>query len=160
MKTITNNLIIILLFSIISIQSNAQTVPAAPKRMEVYMAVTPGDTTMKHDQFLFRSPNASGLVFHSNTQLNGTMNITLGTDTSNIDSVHVMLGSSDGANDLYSGTFANSQQGTFPDGTSYFRKGYSIFIGLGQYTGLNQFYAQVWFSNRNGSGAVYKYAKQ
>ena len=127
---------------------SAQTAPTAPKRVDVYMQLQENDTTM----------HRGDKQFHENTQLTATMYILLA-DSSAITGFHVKLGIADGYSDLFEKEF-NNVQGTFIDGTSFTQKGNKIYIGLGNYIGINTFYGEVYLINDYGSSSVVKYAKK
>lgn len=119
------------------------------KRMEVYMKVAVGDTT-----------NLFGdTLFHSHTRLNGSMIIVLN-DTSDISTLHVKLGTSQGGSDLLQKDFQYDVSGVFTDGTSYSRDYKTIRLGLGEFTGLNHYYAELQMEDGSSqSGPVYYYVK-
>jgi hypothetical protein len=76
------------------------------------------------------------------------MNITL-SDTANINSFVVKLGTTEGSGDILTKTFNFLETGPFPDGTSYIRNGGYVYFLLGKYLSLPPYHAQV-IANVNG----------
>ena len=64
-------------------------------------------------------------------------------DTINISSFTVKLGTTNGGNDIIEKTFTYGSQGQFQDGTSYTRDGIYVRFYLGKYSTLTNYYAQV-----------------
>lgn len=64
-------------------------------------------------------------------------------DTVNIDSIEVKLGSSVGSNDLFAKTFEFDGASTNSDGTTYTRSGNTVRLYLGSFSGLNTYVAEV-----------------
>jgi hypothetical protein len=110
-----------------------------PGDFEVYLVVSPTDT----------SHVFGDTTFYSNTHLIGTMVIAL-QDTANIKSISVSMGSSSGGTDLFNKTFTFDNSGTFQDGTSYKRVGLIVYLGVGNFMGLNNFYSQVVLQDNSG----------
>lgn len=76
------------------------------------------------------------------------MNITL-SDTANVNSFVVKLGTTEGSGDILTKTFNFLETGPFPDGTSYIRNGQYVHFLLGKYLSLPLYHAQV-IANVNG----------
>lgn len=64
-------------------------------------------------------------------------------DTNNITSFSVKLGTTSGGNDILDKTFSFSEEGQFQDGTSYTRDGNYVRLFLGKYATLPAYHAQV-----------------
>lgn len=64
-------------------------------------------------------------------------------DTNDITSFTVKLGSTSGGNDIIEKTFTFNEEGEFQDGTSYSRDGIYVRLYLGKYATLPNYYAQV-----------------
>ena len=64
-------------------------------------------------------------------------------DTNNIASFSVKLGTTSGGNDILDKTFSFLEEGEFEDGTSYTRDGNYVRIFLGKYATLPAYHAQV-----------------
>lgn len=110
-----------------------------PTDFQVYMEVAPTDTTNLFGDSLF-SPN---------TQLTGTVVLVL-QDTSNIKNINVSIGAASGGSNLFQKTFVFDNAGSFSDGTSYKRQGLVVYLGVGAYTGLNSYSAQVTLQDNSG----------
>lgn len=137
-----NKLILIIcsLFTILSSnQIKAQSIPA-PTSMEVYMQKAESDTTNLYADTLFQA----------NTKQFGKMIVVL-EDTFNISKIYVKIKTSSGAaTDLFNKTFLYSQSGVFADGTSFERILNVLYIGLGNFTGLNSFFGEVKLESTTG----------
>jgi hypothetical protein len=135
--------ILLILFIIPVLLSNSKRAKAQdivpPSDFEVYMTVAPGDTSKVFGDTLF----------YSTTHLVGSMVIVL-QDTLNIKSITVSMGSSSGGSDLFQKTFTFDNSGAFSDGTSYKRTGMNVYLGIGNYTGLNNFYSQAALNDNSG----------
>ncbi len=125
--------------------TNTQTV-LPPSRMEVYMQLASNDSTVVFNDTSFTSQNI----------LQGTVFIKL-QDTLSLAKIHVKLGTTQGGSDLFSKDFLYDDSGNFTDGTSYSRNGLNILLGIGQFTGLNSYYAEVKLedTSQNLSDPVY-----
>lgn len=88
------------------------------------------------------SSNFEDTLVSSSTNLKGIMVIIV-TDTTVISKIHVRMGNTNGSNDLFSKQYDFDVTANFPDGTSYRREGNVIYLGIGDYTGLNHFYAEA-----------------
>ena len=95
------------------------------------------------------SPDGLPIVSNS-TIYNVGMNVSL-YDTSNIQSIEVSLGSSQGGTDILSHTFSNDVSGSLGNGLSYLRNGYQLNLGLGQLTGLQDYFTEVKGKRTNGT---------
>jgi hypothetical protein len=84
------------------------------------------------------------------TVFGASMNILL-YDTVGISSIAVLFGRSEGVYDLLQKTFTFNSTGTFPDGTSYYSSGLSITLGLGEFTDLKHYSAELIVHRTNGS---------
>jgi hypothetical protein len=115
-----------------------QTIPV-PRAMEVYLQVLPSDTTN-----LFGDS-----IFSPNTQVKAKMVIIL-RDTINISSLNITVGSSANSTNLFQKNFTFDLVGLFNDGTSYERNGLIIYLGLGNFTGLNTFYSSIRLQSPSG----------
>lgn len=103
------------------------------------------------------STSFSDSVVSSSQPLYGTMVIEV-SDTTNISKIHVKMGSSDGANDLFSQIFNFDVTDSLPTGTTYLREGKVIYLGIGNYTGLNHFFGEAKLENNSGViGLAIKY---
>jgi len=109
----------------------AQTV-LPPSRMEVYMQQAGTDSVIVFGD----------TVFSSQAILMGTVFIKL-QDTLNLSKIHVKLGTTSGGSDLFSKDFSFDVSGNFSDSTSYTRNGLNVLLGIGQFIGLNSYYAEV-----------------
>jgi hypothetical protein len=144
MRTIFKTIITIisqrslLLLLVSSFVTSAQT-PSAPKAIQIIMRVDPSDTTM----------HKGDLNFKANTKVIGTAVIAL-KDTVNIYKVHLKVGTTDSTGNLLTKSFLFSQCGDFIDGTSFYKKGNALYIGLGMFTGINLYFGEVKLeSNQN-----------
>lgn len=113
---------------------------SAQTSLHVYMELIGGSTSF------------SDSVISSSQPLHGTMVIEV-TDTTTISKIHVKMGSSDGGNDLFSQTFIFdvSDSLSLPAGTSYLREGKVIYLGIGDYTGLNHFFGEAKLEDNVGA---------
>lgn len=76
-------------------------------------------------------------------------------DTNNISSFTVKLGTTTGGSDIFQKTFEFDTEGTFQDGTSYTREGNYVRLNLGQLNSFTTYYAQVQATvNGNPQAAV------
>lgn len=112
----------------------------APKSLRVVMAVLPNDQTM----------NPGDTAFKANTQLSAKAFVSLH-DTTGIQKIHFKMGSSDGGSNYRNKTFVFDQSGVLADGTSYSRHKKTVVLGLGNLTGVNLYYAEVWLEDANGN---------
>lgn len=64
-------------------------------------------------------------------------------DTNNVSSFIVKLGTTEGGNDIFQKTFIYNTTGIFEDGTSYTRDGAYVRLNLGKYATLTTYHAQV-----------------
>ncbi len=136
-----NKLILITCFllSICINKLSAQSIPA-PTSMEVYMQKAESDTTNLYADTLFQA----------NTKQFGKMIVVL-EDTFNISKIYVKIKTSSGAaTDLFNKTFLYSQSGVFADGTSFERILNVLYIGLGNFTGLNSFFGEAKLESTTG----------
>ena len=117
----------------------AQTISLSPERMEVFMELNESNT----------SGTVNDTLFASNAQVKGRMVIVL-QDSTDISKIYVKLGNTTGASNLLSKIFNFDQAGNFTDGTSYKREGLIIYIGLGNFTGLNVYYGEAKLEDANG----------
>ncbi|MFI5219199.1 MAG: hypothetical protein ACHQNT_06890 [Bacteroidia bacterium] len=108
--------------------------PPPPSSMEVFMEVAPNDTN--------NLQNYNDSVFFNLTQLKSTMALLL-EDTTNVINIHVKLGTTLGSSDLLNKIFVFDQSGIFMDGTSYKRENEVIYLGLGNFIGINTYYAEA-----------------
>jgi hypothetical protein len=110
-----------------------------PSRMEVYMIVAPDDTT-----------NLFGdTTFAVHTKLKGKMVVNL-RDTLNISKIHVKLGTTNGGSQLLNRVFVYDLRGNFNDGTSYMRNKKTLYLGLGNFVGLTNYYGEVTLEDIDG----------
>jgi hypothetical protein len=72
-------------------------------------------------------------------------------DTTHISKINFSLGSANGNWNLLSKTFTFDNVGTLPDGTSYYRNKFNVYLGLGQYTGQDSIYSQVTLQDTAGN---------
>lgn len=79
-----------------------------------------------------------------------TYAITL-TDTTDIASIQVKLGSTDGGSEHFSKTFTFDGAATNPDGTTYRREGFYVYLGIGTYNSLNTFFAEAQIEDNSGN---------
>lgn len=120
---------------------------SAQNSLNVYMEIIGGSTSF------------SDSVVSSSQPLHGTMVIEV-TDTTNISKIHVKMGTSDGANDLFSQLFIFdvTDSLSLPTGTTYLREGKVIYLGIGNYTGLNHFFGEAKLEDNAGLiGPAIKY---
>lgn len=126
-------------FLVISLAAKAQSIPP-PSSMEVYMQKAESDTTNLYADTLFQA----------NTKQMGKMVIVL-EDTFNISKIYVKLKTDAAASSsLFSKTFNYDQGGVFSDGTSYERILNVVYIGIGNFTGLNSFYGEAKLESPTG----------
>jgi hypothetical protein len=111
---------------------------AAPLEMSIFVVVSSMDTSSNW-----------GDNFSSSTVVEATMKCKL-SDTTNISNVIVRVGTSPGGSDLFNKSFNYHSIGTFSDNTSFYRYGKNIKIGLGNYTGLNDFYGELQLQSTSG----------
>lgn len=111
-----------------------------PESIEIIMQVASNDNTMLPGDTLFKS----------NTNLIGKAIIVL-SDTIGISKIHIKLGGFDGSGNLLNKFFLYNQQGSFNDGTTYFRKGKILTIGLGNFVGINTYYSEVRLEDLSGA---------
>ena len=71
-------------------------------------------------------------------------------DTGNLATIHVKLGTSPGGSQVLLQDYAFDVSSGLPAGTSYRREGYVVYLGLGNHSGFSAVYATV--SLENGSG--------
>ncbi|MGE3823760.1 MAG: hypothetical protein AB7G44_06005 [Bacteroidia bacterium] len=71
-----------------------------------------------------------------------TVNVSTG-NTSGVSKLAVLLGSSEGSNDIFYKEFDWGQSGDFGDGTSYHSSGSSVTIGTGVHQGREIYYVEV-----------------
>ena len=71
-------------------------------------------------------------------------------DTSNIATIHVKLGNTQGGSQFIAQDFLFDASTGLPTGTSYRRYATAIYIGLGSYSGFNSAYATVTLENSSG----------
>lgn len=132
-------LITCFLLSICINKLSAQSIPA-PTSMEVYMQKAESDTTNLYADTLFQA----------NTKQFGKMVIVLA-DTFNINKIYVKIkSSSNSSGDLFNKAFTYTQSGVFSDGTSFERVLNVLYIGLGNFTGLNSFYGEAKLESSTG----------
>lgn len=132
-------LIICFLLSILINKLSAQSIPG-PASMEVYMQKAESDTTNLYADTLFQA----------NTKQIGKMVIVL-SDTFNINKIHIKIkSSSSSSTDLFNKIFLYSQSGVFSDGTSFERISNVLYIGLGNFTGLNSFFGEAKLESLSG----------
>lgn len=95
-------------------------------------------------------------VFSSQAILMGSVFVKL-QDTLNVSKIHVKLGTTQGGNNLFSKDFLFDVSGNLSDGTSYVRNGLNVLLGIGQFVGLNSYYAEVRLedTSQNLSDAIY-----
>lgn len=79
-----------------------------------------------------------------------TATITLAS-SDNISKIAVMLGSSEGSNDVFYKEFAFGVTGTFGDGTSYVASGNTITISMGNFMGAPQYHLSAYGLKPDGS---------
>jgi hypothetical protein len=79
------------------------------------------------------------------------LNIVL-TDTVNVSSIIVKVGSLDGSQDLFSYTFTFDQSGGFSNGVGYSRSGYKVSCPLGNLVETAVYFTEV--TSVNSSGAL------
>jgi hypothetical protein len=128
-----------ILFLFLEIDSTqSQVLP--PVSMEVYVSLAPNDTSQVW----------ADTSFNETTQVTALMFVLL-QDTIHISKVHVRMGSSPGGFELFQKTFIYSIVGNFSDGTSLNRNGSQLSLGLGNYNGLNLFYAQIQLEDNQGN---------
>lgn len=101
-------------------------------------------------EFVGGSTNFSDTVIAPSQTLKGTMIIEV-SDTTNISKIHVKLGSTEGGNDFFSQIFNFDVTDSLPSGTTYFREGKVIYLGIGNYTGLNHFFGEAKLENSAGT---------
>lgn len=79
-----------------------------------------------------------------------TVNVSSG-NTSGVSKLAVLLGSSEGSNDIFYKEFDWGQSGDFGDGTSYHSSGSSVAIGTGVHQGRKIYYVEVFAMNEDGT---------
>ncbi|MCG3167816.1 MAG: hypothetical protein POELPBGB_03611 [Bacteroidia bacterium] len=79
-----------------------------------------------------------------------TATVTLASNE-NISKITVLLGSSEGSNDVFYKEFTFGSNGTFSDGTSYSSSGNTITLGLGKFRGRPQYYIGAGVIKTDGS---------
>lgn len=75
-------------------------------------------------------------------KVNFSLNITLGS-TSDISTIVVLLGTTEGSSDIFYKEFEYNVNDTFDDGTSYTTTGNLVNIGLGPFVGSEHYYVEV-----------------
>ena len=86
----------------------------------------------------------------SSTNLNGVMVIEV-SDTTAISKIHVKMGNANGGNDLFSKQYDFDVTTGLSGGATYKRTGKVIYLGIGNYTGLNHFFAEAKLENAQGT---------
>lgn len=81
-------------------------------------------------------------VLTDSTVFEVMMNVNL-YDTTNIEEIEVKIGTSDGASDLVNQTFTFDVFGSLGGGLSYDRLAYNLSLGLGQHSGMLNYFASV-----------------
>jgi len=114
-------------------------ISSAQNSLNVYMELVGGSTSF------------SETVIPASQLLKGTMVIEV-SDTTNISKIHVKIGSTEGANDLFSQTFNYdvSDSLSLPASMTYKREGKVIYLGVGNYTGLNHFFGEAKLEDNAG----------
>jgi hypothetical protein len=72
-------------------------------------------------------------------------------NTSGVSKLVVLLGSSEGSNDMFYKEFDWGQSGDFGDGTSYHSSGNGIAIGTGVHPGREIYYVEVFAMKEDGT---------
>ncbi len=87
--------------------------------------------------------SADGLpVVSDSTVYSVTMNVSL-YDTTNIQSVEVKVGTTDGGADLFNHSYQYDVSGGLGNGRTYARSGFKITLGLGSLTGIDSYFSEV-----------------
>ena len=85
------------------------------------------------------------------------LNIVL-TDTVNVSSIIVKVGSLDGSQDLFSYTFTFDQSGGFPTGVGYSRSGFKVSCPLGNLVETAVYFTEIsTLSSNNTASAAFKF---
>ena len=80
------------------------------------------------------------------------------TDTINVSSIIVKVGSLDGGQDLFSYTFSFDQSGGFPSGVGYSRSGFKVSCPLGNLVETAVYFTEVTTLNSSGaSSSAFKF---
>lgn len=72
-------------------------------------------------------------------------------DAQNISKILVLLGTSEGSNDVFYKEFDYGTAGVFADGTSYTVTGNGAALGLGSFSGVEHYYIEVTVLMQDGS---------
>ena len=98
--------------------------------------------------------------FLATATLSCTYMVTLA-ETSGIAQIQVKLGHSAGAGDIIEKTFVFDGPASNNDGTTYRREGNTVWLGLGDFSNLGNYYAEVRLQDLNGNWtAATTYHKQ
>jgi hypothetical protein len=125
----------VIFFSLVYFMSclylHAQTV-SPPSRMEIYTHRASNDSIIVFNDTLFSSQSTLIATVFLKLQ-----------DTLNLAKIHVKLGTAPGGSDIFSKDFLFDVEGSFSDNTSYWRGGFKVLLGIGQFIGLNSYYSEV-----------------
>lgn len=110
-------------------------------------AVTANYQYTNPDQALLDTLDASLLQLE---ERNITATITL-SSSDNISKIALMLGSTEGSNDIFYKEFDFGVSGTFADGTSYAASGNTLSIGLGRFNGSPQYFVGAYAIKSDGT---------
>jgi hypothetical protein len=107
--------------------------------LNLIMIVAPNDQTM----------TIGDLDFKPNTLLQYKAIFILN-DTTTTSKLHVKMGSAIGTSNYLDKTFVFDQNGSFPDGTAYERKGRVVSLSLGTYTNISSYAIELKVEHTNG----------
>lgn len=108
--------------------------------LNIVMIVAPNDQTM----------NVGDMDFKINTSLIYKAIIRL-SDTVGVAKLHFKLGSTNGASNYLNKEFIFDQSGIFSDGTAYVRKKNIVYLTLGTYSGITNYFAELKTENTLGA---------
>ena len=109
-----------------------------------FLILTPtfGHAQAIGDAYIFNAPAQNGLT-------PSVLNVVL-TDTVNVASIHVIVGSIDGGQDLFSYNFTFDQTTGFPAGVGYSRSGFKITCPIGNMVETPAFFTEVTSTSNSG----------
>ncbi len=134
----------LLLLLVFSTQSFGQS-PLPASNLRIYLKVPPNTSQLLREV----PPDSISSVIQA-LPLECILRVSLA-DTMSVDSIVVNLGTSQGGNQLFAGSFPAHGAGSLANGVSYFRNGTIVILNLGTFQGNATYYAEVRTQNGNGT---------